>query len=57
MSEIKPASFIVACKEYFGFHPEQSLQEFQAEVKQLTAEDRAEMAPMLAAQIGRPVNA
>ncbi len=50
-------AFIVACKEYFGFKPGQTLLEFKAEVAQLTPQDRAELAPMLAAQLGVPVKA
>lgn len=32
--------FIVACKEFFGFKPGQTLLDFKNEVGQLTPEDR-----------------
>lgn len=53
--EVKPTGFIVACKEYFGFLPGQTLLQFKDEVSQLTPADRTEMAPLLAQLIGRPV--
>lgn len=54
---VKPTGFIVACKEYFGFKPDQTLLGFKEEVAQLTPTDRAELAPLLSAAIGRPVSA
>lgn len=41
--EQKEMSFTAACKEFFGFKEGQSLQDFMAETKQLTAEDKAEI--------------
>ena len=35
-------SFIVQCKEFFGLKDGQTLAEFATEVRQLTAEDKAE---------------
>lgn len=60
--ETKPKSFVVACKSYFGFKTlpngqTQSLLDFKTEVQQLTPADRAELAPMLAKQLGEPVAA
>lgn len=55
--EVKPTAFIVACKAYFGFAPNQSLLEFKEEVSKLTPADRVELAPMLAAELGKPVAA
>lgn len=37
---IKTKTFTVAMKEFFGFLPGQTLQEFGAEIKKLTQEDR-----------------
>lgn len=39
----KRCSFVVACKEYFGFHPGQTLSEFSNELKNLTDKDRADL--------------
>lgn len=33
--------FSVACKEFFGFQPGQTLSEFMVELRALTEEDRA----------------
>lgn len=57
MPEIKPTAFIVACKEFFGFASGQTLLEFKEEIAKLTPADRAELAPMLSATIGKPVSA
>lgn len=57
MNEIKLTGFIVACKEYFGFAPGQSLLDFKNEVALLTPADRAEMAPLLSQLLGKPVAA
>ena len=37
---MKFMSFILACKDYFGFKAGQTMSEFMTEVKALTAEDR-----------------
>jgi hypothetical protein len=50
--EQKPTSFIVACKSYFGFKPNQTLLEFKQEVAALTPEDRADMIPGLETALG-----
>lgn len=52
---IKPTGFIVACKEYFGFAPNQTLLGFKEEIARLTPKDREEMAPMLSVALGKPV--
>ena len=41
-------SFEVAMKKVFGMLPGQKLADFKAEIRQLTVEDRREMALMLA---------
>ena len=41
----EPMGFVAACKDYFGFKPDQGLKQFAEEVKQLTPADRAEMIP------------
>lgn len=38
--DLKVTSLTVACKEYFGYKPGQTLGEFVAEVKELTPDDR-----------------
>ena len=48
-------TFLVACQQYFGRKPGQTLQQFAEEAKKLTAEDRAELAPLLAAELGYEV--
>ena len=53
----KPLSFASACKIFFGLAPDQTLSDFMAEVRTLSEQDRAEMAPQLAAALGRPVAA
>lgn len=40
MENLKHCTFIMACREFFGHKPGQTLQEFAAEVRALTAEDR-----------------
>lgn len=57
MSEVKATGFIVACKEFFGFAPNQTLLEFKNEIKALTQADRDELAPLLAKELGKPVEA
>lgn len=54
--ETKPTAFIVACKQFFGFLPNQTLAEFKEEVQRLTPADRAELAPLLAKEIGKEVS-
>lgn len=39
----KQVGFIVACKEFFGFKPEQTLMTFRDEVAELTREDKEEI--------------
>jgi len=51
-SAIKTTGFVVAAKTYFGFLPGQTLMEFRDEVAKLTPADRAELAPMLAKELG-----
>ena len=57
MAEQKEIGFAVACKKFFGLMPEQNMQGFVAEIKKLTPEDKKEMAPQLAAELGMPVKA
>lgn len=45
-------AFIVACKEFFGFLPGQTLMQFKEEVAQLTPADRVEMAAGLSVALG-----
>lgn len=49
--------FVVAAMKFFGKKDGQSIPEFSEECKKLTAEDRAELAPLLAAELGTPVEA
>ncbi len=44
--------FAVACKKYFGLLPGQKVGEFVREIKDLTDDDRREMAPLLSAELG-----
>ncbi len=39
-------SFAVACKEFFGMRPGQTLADLMAELKSLTEKDRAELTEM-----------
>jgi len=48
----KTGGFIVACKAYFGFKPNQTLLEFKQEVAQLTPQDRLDMIPGLEKELG-----
>jgi uncharacterized protein YcgL (UPF0745 family) len=43
-------SFMNACRHFFGQKPGQTLQQFGAEIKQLTEADRAEIKAGLEAQ-------
>lgn len=49
---MKTKGFTSACKEFFRLKEEQTLIQFAAELKQLTPEDKAEMAPLLAVALG-----
>ena len=40
---MKTMSFALACKDYFGFKPNQTMTEFMGELKQLTTQDRADL--------------
>lgn len=48
--------FVVAAKTYFGLKTGQTLLEFKAEVDQLTDKDCAELAPLLAKEVGDEVS-
>ena len=50
-----PLGFAVACKKFFGMKPDQTLAEFSAEIKALTAEDRTELAGLLSVEFGEEV--
>jgi hypothetical protein len=41
--DLKPMTFVAACREFFGKLPHQTLQDFAAELKQLTPDDKAEL--------------
>ena len=43
---------ITAMKKFFGLKPGQSLKDFSAEVKELTAEDKRELAELACAEMG-----
>jgi hypothetical protein len=45
-------SFAAATKTYFGLREGQRLAQFSDELKELTPEDKAELAPVLAAELG-----
>jgi hypothetical protein len=49
MNKIKFAS---ACMKFFGKKPGETLLQFANEVKALTPEDKAELAPMLSEALG-----
>lgn len=49
--DIRPTGFIVACKQFFGFLPGQTLMEFKNEVAKLTPKDREDMIPGLEKQL------
>lgn len=55
MATNQPKGFIVACKDYFGFAPGQTLLEFKNEVAKLTPKDREELRPMLEKELGYPI--
>ena len=48
--------FIIACKDFFGFLPGQTLFEFKNEVAALTPKDRAEMLPGLEKALGYKIS-
>lgn len=48
-------AFIIACNEYFGKLPGQTMLEFKKEVDALTPKDKAELAPLLAKHFGEEV--
>ena len=52
---MEPMSFVVACRNFFGQKPGQSLTEFQAELKALTPQDRREIAEGLSKELQRDV--
>lgn len=47
--------FVAACNKFFGKKEGQGLQQFAQELGQLTAQDKAELAPMLSEALGEPV--
>ncbi len=54
MSEIK-MKFGAACMRFFGKKPGESLQQFAAELRALTKEDKAELAALLAVALGAEI--
>lgn len=55
--QMKSVGFVVACRDYFGQNAGQGLKEFQAEIKALSAADRAELTPMLERELGVTIRA
>ena len=54
----KKMKLTAALYKFFGRKPEtQTLQEFTEEVKRLAAEDKAELLPLLQAELGREIEA
>lgn len=47
MEELKHTTFIAAMRTFFGMMPGQTLQQFAAEVRELTAKDREDFIGML----------
>lgn len=45
-------SFMAACRKYFGTRDGQTALDFGKEVRALTADDRKELAPLLAKELG-----
>ncbi len=45
-------SFAVAAKKFFGLLPDQKVGGFISEIKALTVQDRKELAPLLAIELG-----
>lgn len=50
-------SAVMVLKEFFGFKPGQSLIEFNEELKQLSASEKAELAQAAAEKLGYTVKA
>jgi hypothetical protein len=48
-------TFVVGCKKFFGTRKGQSLSEFAKEIRELTEDDRNEMAPLLSEALGGEV--
>lgn len=44
----QPVTFVVACKQFFGLLPNQTLQEFAAELRKLTPDDKQELIKLFA---------
>ena len=55
LEDVKPISFIAACRKHFGYRESEGLKEFSEEIKALTPKDREEMTEGFA-QIGIAVN-
>jgi hypothetical protein len=47
--------FTVACKRFFGYKQGQDIRAFAEELKQLTPEDKEELRPLLAKELGEEV--
>ena len=45
-------TFAMAVRKYFGKLEDQSFSDFAAEIKALTDKDRADLAPLLSAELG-----
>ena len=43
---LKHCTFIMACREFFGYHAGQTLQEFAAEIRALSQKDKADLIEM-----------
>jgi len=43
---MKHVTFVMACREFFGLLPNETLQEFVAEVRALTQKDKTDMIEM-----------
>jgi hypothetical protein len=43
---MKQTSFAVACKDFFGFKPGQTMTDFMNELRQLTDKDKADLTKM-----------
>ncbi len=41
--EMREMSFVLACKDYFGFKEGQTMMEFAGELKALTAQDKDDL--------------
>lgn len=49
--------FVTACSKYFGKLPGQTTSEFAKELRALTPEDKADLAPLLSKELGVEVKA